>query len=308
MYQHWCDENAAASDFVTQIRSLTAAARSRTVRDVVVSIILDGENPWGAYRSTGVPFLTSLYGRLMAGDVPRTVTFAEYLAGNAARDISPHPLATLDEVGDLACASWIDEAGSMAGNDLGTWIGEPEENAAWEILNEAGRAYDAAPASAAAKAKAREHLLAAEASDWFWWYGDDQGGGSDEEFDRLFRARVRGVYRELGLVPPASVDRPIAPRRVIWRPEAALKLVPGDLLVVEWPQPGGVRFGVNGWHNPQQRPLAPSHGVMGVRRGVFRAALLRITDDIRRVEFTFHNEKGEWLGYDFFIPVERDLV
>lgn len=308
VYQQWRDQEAAAADLVGQIRSLAGEARARTVRDVVISVILDGENPWGAYPATGVPFLTALYEGLNGRDCPPTVTFREYLEGDVSRDISPHPLATLDDVASLACASWIDEAGSMAGNDLGTWIGEPEENAAWDLLNGAGETYDAATAAPAAKERAREHLLAAEASDWFWWYGDDQGGGADEEFDRLFRGLVQKVYEELGVAVPPAVTKPIAPRRVVWRADITPKLVSGDLLVVEWPCPGGVRFGVNGWQNPQQRPLAPSQGVMGVRRGVFRAALLRVTPDVRRVEFTFHDEKGAWLGYDFFIRVGQDLV
>ncbi len=49
----------------------------------------------------------------------------------------------------------------------------------------------------AALAQAREEMLIAEGSDWFWWYGDDHSSDHDLEFDELFRRHVRNVYRAL---------------------------------------------------------------------------------------------------------------
>ena len=46
-------------------------------------------------------------------------------------------------------------------------------------------------------ARAREEMLIAEGSDWFWWYGDDHSSEHDLEFDELFRRHVRNVYRAL---------------------------------------------------------------------------------------------------------------
>ena len=48
-----------------------------------------------------------------------------------------------------------------------------------------------------ALARAREEMLIAEGSDWFWWYGDDHSSDHDLEFDELFRRHVRNVYRAL---------------------------------------------------------------------------------------------------------------
>jgi hypothetical protein len=53
----------------------------------------------------------------------------------------------------------------------------------------------------AAMAQAREEMLIAEGSDWFWWYGDDHSSDHDLAFDELFRRHVRNVYRAL--------DRPV---------------------------------------------------------------------------------------------------
>jgi alpha-amylase/alpha-mannosidase (GH57 family) len=302
-YQHWPDEGAAAADFCKNLGSFLAAARARSVHDALASVILDGENAWDAYGRQGVPFLRELYARLARADVVRAVTFGEYLTGIPNENVAPHPPLTLDPLKPLACASWIDEAGSLPGNDLGTWVGEPEENRAWELLGEARDALERSSAPAPAKAEAREYLLAAEASDWFWWYGDDQGGGGEEEFDRLFRENVAAAYRALGVSPPAATGEVVAPRRVIWRPDAHLSLRVGDLLVVEWPSAGDVYFGVNRWQNPAWRKLAPATGVMPAPGKIFRAPLTRITDDVRRVDFTFRGADGRWLGRDFFVLV-----
>jgi hypothetical protein len=136
-YQRWEDADAAAADFSQKLNSLLSEARALSVHDALVSVILDGENAWGHYRRQGVPFLMALYRRLARGDVARAVTFTEYLDGAGMRGLAPHPPLTLERLSPLACASWIDEAGSLPGNDLGTWVGEAEENRAWELVGEA---------------------------------------------------------------------------------------------------------------------------------------------------------------------------
>ena len=49
----------------------------------------------------------------------------------------------------------------------------------------------------AAVEQAREEMLIAEGSDWFWWYGDDHSSDHDREFDDLFRRHLRNAYRLL---------------------------------------------------------------------------------------------------------------
>jgi hypothetical protein len=50
--------------------------------------------------------------------------------------------------------------------------------------------------------QAREEVLIAEGSDWFWWYGDDRSSEHDAEFDDLFRRHLRNAYRLLGKPVP----------------------------------------------------------------------------------------------------------
>jgi hypothetical protein len=56
-----------------------------------------------------------------------------------------------------------------------------------------------------ALARAREEMLIAEGSDWFWWYGDDHSSDHDLAFDDLFRRHVRNVYRALDAPIPEEL-------------------------------------------------------------------------------------------------------
>src|SRR5207249_11764080 len=97
--------------------------------------------------------------------------------------------------------SWIDA-------NFYIWIGHQDDHKAWSQLVDARAALEQASAPAAARvdasavAEAREEMLIAEGSDWFWWYGDDHSSAHDFEFDDLFRRHVRNVYRLLQLPVP----------------------------------------------------------------------------------------------------------
>lgn len=167
--------------------------------DYVVTIALDGENAWEWYANDGKAFLEGLYRRLSTDPLLKPVTVSEYLKA--------HPPA--DTIERLWTGSWI-------ADNLETWIGEEEENRAWDALYEARTAlvryqalhYDEPDAEARVQA-ALEHLYAAEGSDWFWWYGADQDSGNDAAFDALFRAHLRAVYDAIGEPVPDYLHLPI---------------------------------------------------------------------------------------------------
>ena len=135
-YHGYGDYRKAAEDFVGEIKERYARKLSND-EDYVLTVILDGENAWGSYRDDGRPFLEALYHLLAKDSEIRTVTFREYLEGNAVRGLSAHPMEQHRALHELFTGSWIDEAGSTPGVDLGTWIGEDEENRAWELLGRA---------------------------------------------------------------------------------------------------------------------------------------------------------------------------
>ncbi len=138
----------------------------------LVLIAMDGENAWDHFERNGLPFFEALYGGLARGGrvVPTTVStyLDQYGPGG--------------ELGDVWPGSWIDA-------DFRTWIGHPAQNAAWEALAAARRRLAEMPPGPE-RDRAREHLLIAEGSDWFWWYGPRHSSPHEPVFDRLFRAHL----------------------------------------------------------------------------------------------------------------------
>jgi hypothetical protein len=179
-YASWSAE-AAADDFTRRLVEAGRRYSSRTGgKEATIAVILDGENAWEHYVGQGRPFLRALYGRLASHSDLRTVTMSEATAKAS------------DTLKSIFSGSWIN-------SDFYIWIGHPDDHRAWSQLAEARRALDtAAPeVSDESLARAREEMLIAEGSDWFWWYGDDHSSEHDLEFDDLFRRHVRNIYRAL---------------------------------------------------------------------------------------------------------------
>ncbi len=220
-YQNYRGEEAA-EDF---IRTILARAAKKDEPDVLLTVILDGENAWEWYRHDidGKEFLHALYRKLSKLFSTRqviTTTTTEYVVGNPGRGIDPHPLDQLPEMKRLWPGSWINA-------NFDTWIGEPEENRAWEYLLQARRDLEASglkqpnpsapPPRKGTRAwyvfKAYEAMYAAEGSDWFWWYGSDQTApAGDRPFDEAFRIHLKNVYdfaRRAGGTMPQPAFEPI---------------------------------------------------------------------------------------------------
>lgn len=184
-YHAWRPEDAAA-DLLHRLKEV-GRTWSGTKPPLVI-IAMDGENAWEFYDRNGAPFFSALYRGLQAtpGIVPTTVS--GYLDRFGGDVLLP----------DLWPGSWIDA-------DFRTWIGHPGQNVAWELLAAAQRALaEACPGPE--RDRAREHLLVAEGSDWFWWYGPHHSSPHEPVFDRLFRAYVARAYRELEQAVPADLS------------------------------------------------------------------------------------------------------
>jgi alpha-amylase/alpha-mannosidase (GH57 family) len=256
---HQREPEAAAAELVDAL-----AERARGLPpegDFVITLALDGENAWGTYRDDGRPFLQALYRRLAASSEVETTTGARFLL--------EHPVDLLPRVHALATASWIDEAGSRPGADLGTWIGEADENAGWALVAEARSALARADGLRGA---AYESLLAAEGSDWFWWLGDDQDSGRDAEFDALFRRHLARAYQLAGLAAPDGLIRGLAPVAAVWTFTRKLARLGRDRpLVVRTNCAGTLAWQLDAG-KVTWAPLVPTGGVLaGARR--FQASL-----------------------------------
>ncbi len=219
-YQQYAGEEAA-EDFV---QAILARAPQKGEDDVLVTVILDGENAWEWYQKDedGKDFLHAFYRkltRLQKEGRVITATMSEYLHGNPHRGITPHPIGRQRAIEQLWPGSWIN-------GNFDTWIGEKEENRAWEYLRTVREDLassglprpdpHARPPARGTRAwdlfRAWESMYAAEGSDWFWWYGEDQTApGGDHPFDAAFLTHLRNVYtyarRAGGRIP----DREFSP-------------------------------------------------------------------------------------------------
>jgi len=178
-YAGW-NPNAAADDFVSR---LAEAGRRTTTQgggeEPTIFVILDGENAWEYFEGGGRPFLRALYQRLSGHPELKTVTMSE--ACRTAKESLP----------SIFPGSWIDA-------NFYIWIGHADDHRAWGQLAEARDVLESASqVDGKARQQAREEILIAEGSDWFWWYGDDHSSAHDQEFDDLFRRHLRNVYRLL---------------------------------------------------------------------------------------------------------------
>ena len=122
---------------------------------------------------------------------------SEYLRENPPRE----------KLKRLAAGSWIN-------GNFDTWIGEPAQNRAWELLAQTREALalwqrDFALADENVIGRAWDELYIAEGSDWFWWYSSHNNSAQNEMFDELFRGHLQNVYNIIGLPIPDELKEPI---------------------------------------------------------------------------------------------------
>lgn len=163
----------------------------------LIPLILDGENAWEHFPDGGEAFLRALYKGLLA-EAPRlrTTKLHDYF----------HHYTPIRSLRTLHTGSWI-------GSNFDVWIGEAEENRAWDLLGAARdflqKQIDEGRLDPEVRAEALREAYAAEGSDWFWWYGPDFSSGNDGLFDELFRRHLKNIYLLCKAEPPPELDVPI---------------------------------------------------------------------------------------------------
>jgi alpha-amylase/alpha-mannosidase (GH57 family) len=181
-YGRWEDEGQAAEHLTRELEELARALPP----EAVITIALDGENPWLYYPEGGGRFLRELFDRLNRSTQPLAMaTLAEVADGTAPQDLRHlHP------------GSWINST-------FATWIGHPEKSRAWEAL---GAVRDAI---GAARNVQPPSLRLAEGSDWFWWLGDDNPTALAPLYDRIFRRHLADACVQAGIEPPLDLSEPL---------------------------------------------------------------------------------------------------
>jgi alpha-amylase/alpha-mannosidase (GH57 family) len=266
-YHSYAEHDQAAWDFLREIKE-RFAWRVTGDEGRVLAVVLDGENAWSSYREDARPFLRALYELLERDSDVQTVTFAEVLEGNPPRGIVPH------------------EINSAPGVDLGTWIGEEEENRGWELLSRARDLLSQVGATPETAPDAFQALYMAQGSDWFWWFGEDQDSGNDGEFDELFRVHVGNVYRSLGIKPPPELEGHIVPHTVVWSfAKQVSHIQRGSRLTVRTNCSGVLTWQFDR-DEPRAAEMVAAGGVMaGVRR--YHLTLGPFPDGVSEIRFRF---------------------
>ncbi len=189
----------AAHDFMSHLirirTSIVDTYGEKGLEAAVVPVILDGENAWEFYQSDGKDFLRTLYYLLSNETRVQTVlpSGIKVEKENTLRHIEP--------------GSWIN-------GNFDIWIGQEEDNRAWDLLHEARKTFDkkSGKLSPKQRTQAFREITIAEGSDWCWWYGDDHKSVQAPEFDELFRYHLKQIYVAIDVRPPASLDEPIKRR------------------------------------------------------------------------------------------------
>jgi len=182
-----------ASEFIVgHLQGIAAATKGHP--SPMAGIILDGENAWEHFPDGGELFLNSWYQRLAGSQEYKTQTPSEFFAQKPVRKT----------LAQLHTGSWI-----HANFDI--WIGDDEENQAWDWLGETRRFLESKAETIEDEkwSLALMEIYAAEGSDWFWWYGPDFSTDNDLIFDQLFRTHLLNVYRLCGEPPPEKYYLPI---------------------------------------------------------------------------------------------------
>jgi alpha-amylase/alpha-mannosidase (GH57 family) len=163
--------------------------------DLIIPIILDGENPWEYYENSGKNFLEKLFSEIENNNNLKTETIE-----NAVNS-----LKKLEILEQIHTGSWINA-------NFKIWIGHEETNRAWAYLLKTRKFFDKSIKNIkdnSIKAKAFKEIMIAEGSDWFWWFGDDFQIKDKNKFDSLFRSHLANVYKFLKVPVPRYLHIPI---------------------------------------------------------------------------------------------------
>lgn len=175
-YATWDPQDAATH----LSRTIAALGDESQFGQPVVSVILDGENPWEAFPDGGEGFLSALFGAVTADERLDPVT-PSMLLERGGWPTLPH----------VKPGSWI-----MGNFDI--WTRDHEARVAWRRL---ARTREDVAGSMSHEA-VREQILAAEGSDWFWWFGDTFQSDQKPQFDELFRSHLIAAYEAAELTIP----------------------------------------------------------------------------------------------------------
>lgn len=174
-YSSW-NSRLAAQDLYNRMKKISDTLPADD--NFLLTIALDGENPWEWYENNGKDFLQNFYGLLSEDKELKTVKISDWL--KAKRNF-PVLLS-------LAPGSW-------AQGNFDTWFRSPENQKAWAKLAELRRILQEKAAKGKDVSEALDEIYILEGSDWFWWFDDNNHSVFKDEFQYLFNAHLKRAHQ-----------------------------------------------------------------------------------------------------------------
>jgi len=181
-------------DFVFRLKRIKEKLKDKE-GDYLVTIVLDGENPWEYYEKAGCDvFFEYLLYTLSELTFIKTTKISDFINSTDSKEF----------LTNLYIGSWIN-------HNLRTWIGDDEKNLAWDYLNFVRNDFKKLRLKENKEQieSAYKSLLFAEGSDWFWWYGEGHQTAEEDKLDYLFRKHLKNIYSLLNKKAPQFLEKPI---------------------------------------------------------------------------------------------------
>lgn len=163
--------------------------------NLMIPIVLDGENPWEYYENSGKEFLKLLFKEIENNKDMEAITISNGIS----------KFNKIQELKTIHSGSWINA-------NYKIWIGHSETNKAWTYLLRVRQFYEKEKDNfeEEIKNKAFKEIMIAEGSDWFWWFGDDFTIKDKDKFDLLFREHLSNVFNIFKKPVPVFLKNPIS--------------------------------------------------------------------------------------------------
>lgn len=193
-YSHH-DPINVANDLYDRIKVIQSKILSSPDENHLLTIAMDGENPWENYINDGNLFLETLYKLICEDETLETVLISDYID-------KTKEYKQLKKI--ASCANY--------NRNFKLWIDEPVKDLAWKYLKHVRDDFCSfvkrEPLNSNIEA-ARRELFICEGSDWFWWYGEPNYSGKDNLFDFIFRSHLKNIYKLFELDIPKFLDEPL---------------------------------------------------------------------------------------------------
>ncbi|MCM8789334.1 MAG: hypothetical protein NC907_06055, partial [Candidatus Omnitrophica bacterium] len=174
----------------------------------ILTIILDGENPWEWYREEATVFLKEFYEMAVSSKNISMQTLSQ------ARNLDFKKIS----LSSIPPGSWM-------GLHFDNWIGTKDANRLWEILSNARETVKQYASKIEQYDRIMDLILMAESSDFFWWMSVASEKTVKLKFYTQYQAIIAEIYRLIGKEVPAKVLEVYIPETKIGEPTRQISVI-----------------------------------------------------------------------------------